>query len=282
MDQGLAARGSALMGVLNATPDSFYDGGQYASDEHARARVDQLLAEGADLIDIGGESTRPRATPVPAEEQLARIEPAVRYALERNAVVSIDTTLPQVADRMLALGAHAINDISCLSNPELARVCAAHQATLILMHSRGAMQKMSGFSRYPDDGYGDVVADVLAEWRAARDRALGEGLSKEQVWLDPGLGFAKNARHSFELLRGLSRLAGEGVPVVVGASRKSFIAALDGAPAEKRLGGSVAAALMAVELGASVLRVHDVHDVRQALLVARGIRRGLPREVARV
>jgi dihydropteroate synthase len=215
---------------------------------------------------------------VPAEEQIARIEPAVRYALSRGAVVSIDTTSPSVAERMLALGAHAVNDISCLADPELARVCARHGASLILMHARGAMQNMAGFSRYPDDAYGDVVADVLAEWRAARDRAVAQGLGKNQVFLDPGLGFAKNARHSFELLRGLERFSSEGVPVVVGASRKSFISAVDDAPPSERLGGSIAAALLAVERGASVLRVHDVRAVHQALVVARGIRKGISSE----
>lgn len=266
------------MGVLNLTPDSFYDGGQYATDEQVRTRIDQLLAEGADLIDIGGESSRPRATPVPADQQIARIEGAVRYALARAAVVSIDTTDPVVADRMLGLGAHAINDISCLADPELARACAQHGASLILMHARGAMQNMSGFSRYPDNAYSDVVDEVLVEWRAARDRAVAQGLSREQVLLDPGLGFSKNARHSFEILRGLERFSKEGVPVVVGASRKSFITAVDDVPPGRRLGGSIAAALLAVERGASVLRVHDVHEVHQALLVARGIRRGVSAE----
>lgn len=272
------ARGSALMGVLNLTPDSFYDGGVYASDEQARTQIDRLLVEHADLIDIGGESSRPQAKPVPAEEQIARIEPAVRYALSRGAVVSIDTTSPLVAERMLGLGAHAVNDISCLADPELAGVCARHGASLILMHARGAMQNMPGFSRYPDDAYADVVGEVLGEWRVARDRAISRGLSKDQVLLDPGIGFAKNARHSFELLRGLERFSKEGVPVVVGASRKSFISAVDDAPPSERLGGSIAAALLAVDRGASVLRVHDVRAVHQALMVARGIRRGISAE----
>ncbi len=269
------------MGVLNATPDSFYDGGWHASVDRARARIDELLAQGAEILDIGGESSRPGAAPVPADEQIARIEPAVRYAVSRSAAVSIDTTDPVVADRMLGLGAELINDISCLANADLARVCALHGASLVLMHARGPMQNMAGFSRYPDDAYGDVVGDVLTEWRRARDRAVGQGLGREEVWLDPGLGFGKNARHSFELLRGLDRLRGEGVPIVVGPSRKSFIAAVDDVPPGARLGGTIAAALLAVEHGASVLRVHDVHDVQQALLVARGIRRGLPQEVAR-
>jgi dihydropteroate synthase len=246
--------------------------------EAARQRVDQLLADGAELLDIGGESSRPGALPVPAAEQIARIQPLVEYACARGALVSVDTTDPVVAERMLGLGAQVINDISCLADADLAQVCAEHGATLILMHSRGPMQQMTGFSRYPEHGYGDVVADVLSEWRAARERALARGLARERVFFDPGLGFNKNARHSYELLRGLSAFRGEGVPIVVGASRKSFIAAVDQAPPEARLGGSIAAALLAVENGATVLRVHDVREVNQALRVARSIKHGLARE----
>jgi dihydropteroate synthase len=264
------------MGVLNVTPDSFFDGGQHASAEGARRHVDVLLAAGADIVDIGGESSRPGAAPVPAMEQIERIEPAVRHALASGALVSIDTTDPVVADRMLELGAELINDISCLADPELARVCARHEKTLILMHARGAMQGMSGFSDYPDDAYGsDVVAQVLGEWRAAASLATRQGLEASRIWFDPGLGFNKNARQSFELLRGLSRFRAVGTPVVVGASRKSFIAAVDRKPPEERLGGSIAAALLAVERGASVLRVHDVAEVHQALVVARAIQGGL-------
>ncbi|MGC4092604.1 MAG: dihydropteroate synthase [Polyangiaceae bacterium] len=268
------------MGVLNVTPDSFYDGGRYLDESSAFARVDQLLADGADIIDIGGESSRPGAPPVAAAEQLARIEPALRHALSRGALTSIDTTDPVVAERALSLGAHAVNDISCLADSDLARVCARHSATLVLMHSRGPMQHMAGFSNYPDDAYGDVVLDVLTEWRTARDRAVAQGLLASSVWLDPGIGFAKNARQSFALLQGLSRFTSEGVPLVVGASRKSFMAAVDAAPPTERLGGSIAAALLAVSSGASVLRVHDVREVRQALAVARAIERGLGAEAA--
>jgi dihydropteroate synthase len=137
------------------------------------------------------------------------------------------------------------------------------------MHSRGPMSKQAGFSLYPDSGYGDVVAEVRAEWRAARERAVEAGLPPADVWFDPGLGFAKNARQSFELLARLDELTEEGVPVVVGASRKSFLASLDGSPPARRLGGSIAAGLVAVERGAAVLRVHDVWEARQALDVAR-------------
>lgn len=271
LHQGISARGAALMGVLNVTPDSFYDGGRHATEERAFAHIHALLEAGADIIDIGGESSRPGSTPVPAAEQLARITPAVHHALARGAVVSVDTTDPVVADRMLAAGAHLVNDVSCLADVELARVTARHGATLLLMHSRGSMAAMKGFSAYPEHAYGDVVEDVLAEWRAARDRAVAAGMPRERVWLDPGIGFGKSARHSFAVLHGLRRFTGEGVPVVVGASRKSFINLVDHAPPEERLGGTIAASLLAVQNGATVLRVHDVREVRQALAVARAI-----------
>jgi dihydropteroate synthase len=236
--------------------------------------VDELCRQGADIIDIGGESSRPRAEPVAPSEQLSRVGGAIAAAVARGALVSIDTTSPEVAERALSLGAAIVNDVSCLADTDLARVTARHGGVLVLMHARGSMRQMAGFSRYDDAAYGDVVSDVLEEWRAARDRALAAGLERDAVWMDPGLGFAKNARHSFALLSGLERLCGEGVPVVVGASRKSFIGSVDDAPAERRLGGSLAAALLAVEKGASVLRVHDVGETRQALAVARVIREG--------
>jgi dihydropteroate synthase len=281
VSQSRAERGAAVMGVLNVTPDSFYDGGRYLGADSARARVDALIEAGADIIDIGGESSRPGAPKVPTEEQIERIDAALSHAVARSQLVSVDTTEPAVADYALSRGAACVNDVSCLADSELARVCARHSATLIVMHARGPMQHMAGFSEYPDDAYGDVVEDVLLEWRAARDRAVREGLARESIWLDPGIGFAKNARQSFELLRGLPRLVSEGVPVVVGASRKSFIASVDAAPPEARLGGSIAAALSALARGASVLRVHDVRETRQALLVARRIERAADREVAR-
>ena len=202
VSQSRAERGAAVMGVLNATPDSFYDGGRYLGAESARARVDALIEAGADIIDIGGESSRPGAPKVSAEEQIERIDAALSHAVARSQLVSVDTTEPAVADYALSRGAACVNDVSCLADSELARVCARHSATLIVMHARGAMQHMAGFSEYPDDAYGDVVEDVLLEWRAARDRALREGLSRESIWLDPGIGFAKNARQSFELPEG--------------------------------------------------------------------------------
>jgi dihydropteroate synthase len=257
------------MGVVNATPDSFHDGGLYLAPEASRAHVARLVREGADVLDIGGESTRPGSVPVSAAEQIERVDAALACAARTDAIVSIDTTNPRVAEHALERGARIVNDVSCLANPDLARVAARAGAVLVLMHSREPMSSLSGFSVYPDDAYDDVVEDVLAEWRRARDLAVEQGLPRDDVWLDPGIGFAKNARQSFELLRRLGELTEEGVPVVVGPSRKSFIAAVDDAPPSERLGGTIAACLAAVSGGASMLRIHDVQAVAQAVAVAR-------------
>ncbi len=269
VDHACRARGVALMGVLNVTPDSFYDGGRYTDVGAATARLDQLVTEGADIVDVGAESSRPGAAPVEPNEQIARLEPVVRHAVqEAQALVSIDTTSPAVAERMLQLGAHAINDVSCLANTRLARVAAQHQAALIIMHARGDLGSMSGFSEYPEDAYQDVVADTLNEWTEARDRAVSAGMSAEAVLLDPGIGFAKNARQSFVILRRLVEFRRSGARVVVGPSRKSFIAAVDPNPPGHRLGGTIAACLLCYQRGAAVLRVHDVGAIRQAVAVA--------------
>ena len=260
------------MGVLNVTPDSFFDGGQHDSASAAARRIDQLVNDGADVLDLGAESTRPGASAIPAQEQIARLEPALRHALRTGVLVSIDTASPVVARHALGLGAHLINDVSCLADADLARACAEHGAPLVIMHSRGPAASMAGFSVYPDTGYDNVVEDVRREWRSARDRAIAAGMAAEDVYFDPGLGFAKNANQSYTLLAQLARFQSEGV-IVVGPSRKSFIAAVDGTPPDQRLGGSVAASLLAVARGAAVVRVHDVHEVRQALRVAAVIER---------
>jgi dihydropteroate synthase len=253
------------MGVLNVTPDSFFDGGQYGTAPAAQQRIDELAAQGADLLDLGAESTRPGAVAIPAAEQIARLELALRYALTTGILVSIDTANPAVAQYALGLGAHLVNDASCLADSALAKACAEYAAPLIIMHSRGTPSTMAGLALY-----GDVIEDVRREWRAAKERALGQGLSPSDVYFDPGLGFAKNARQSFALLSGLARFQSEGL-MVVGPSRKSFIASLDGAPPGERLGGSVAAALSAAARGAAIVRVHDVREVRQALRVSRAV-----------
>jgi dihydropteroate synthase len=255
------------MGVCNVTPDSFSDGGEFLERDRARARVEALIAEGADLVDIGGESTRPGARPVPAEEQLERVLDLVRWASERTCV-SIDTTSPAVAAACLDAGAHAVNDVSLLADPELARVTAGSGAALILSHARASQEAMAGFGGWPLSAYDDVVRDVLADWERAAARALELGLPREALVMDPGLGFSKASRHSFELLRRapeLVRAMGE-VPVLVGASRKSFLTLVDrGAEPGERLGASLAAAVYAARSGVRVVRVHDVRATCQAI-----------------
>jgi dihydropteroate synthase len=255
------------MGVCNVTPDSFSDGGSYFEPAAARERVDALLAEGADIVDVGGESTRPGAPPVPAEEQIHRVLEVVRYASELGACVSVDTADAAVATACLDAGASVVNDASSLRDPTLAAAVATARAAYVLMHTRGTPQEMVGFSRYPDGGYADVVEDVCSEWESAAERARSVGVPRDAMVMDPGLGFAKNARQSEELLARLPEIVGRvGVPVAVGASRKSFLVAGEPSVAPRhRLGASVAAALCAAESGAAVLRVHDVLATRQAI-----------------
>ena len=267
LDRARAARGVALMGICNVTPDSFSDGGRYLAPGAARQRVDQLIEEGVDVVDVGGESTRPGAQPVPAHEQIARVRDVVRYAAGRGACVSVDTTNADVAAACLEAGASAVNDVSCMRDPTLADVVGAAGAALVLMHARGTPEQMRGFGQYPPGGYADIVRDVCAEWESAAQRASSRGVPRQAMIMDPGLGFAKNAVHSAELLARLAEIvATVGVPVAVGASRKSFLTLVDAAAAPtERLGASVAAALHAARAGAAVLRIHDVRATRQAL-----------------
>lgn len=276
-DRGCDKRGLSLMGVCNVTPDSFSDGGRYLDPREARARVDQLLAEGADIVDIGGESTRPGAEPVSAKEQLARVLDVVKYAADRGACVSIDTTSPEVAAACLDAGACVVNDVSCLREDDLAKVVASSGAAIIIMHTRGAQAEMRGFSEYPDDAYGDdVVETVIQEWRMAAVRAKAAGLADLAIWMDPGLGFAKNARQSMELLRQVRRFAVLDNRVVIGASRKSFLRLADPeAGPDDRLGASIAAAVHA-SWTANMLRVHDVRATAQAIDLARLMQRKEP------
>ena len=242
----VARRGVAIMGVCNVTPDSFSDGGRFLGSDRARAHIEELIAEGADIVDIGGESTRPGSKPVPAREQLARVLDVVRWAAERTCV-SIDTTSPEVAAACLDAGAAAVNDVSLLADPELASVAAGSGATLILSHARAPQANMTGFGGWPLSAYDDIVRDVLADWERAAEVASSRGLPREALVMDPGLGFSKASRHSFELLRRSRELvsamdARGGVPVLVGASRKSFLTLVDrdAQPADRigRLGRS--------------------------------------------
>jgi dihydropteroate synthase len=266
-----------LMGILNRTPDSFSDGGRWLDDAAALARVDAMIEQGAAIVDVGAESTRPGAPAIGDAEQLDRLGDVVRLTAARGVLVSIDTTSPVVAERALRDGAAIVNSVSLEPAAELGALAAAHGAALVLMHSRGAMAAMAGFSVHPEDAYVDVVADVAREWSRAAERALGAGLPREALILDPGLGFFKSARQSIELCARLDELCALGFPVLVGPSRKSFVAriAADGhepAPPSQRLGGSVAATLACVERGAAIVRTHDVAPIKQALAVAAALR----------
>ncbi len=259
------------MGICNVTPDSFSDGGRFLAPEAARARIDELLAEGADFVDIGGESTKPGARPIPAGEQIARVLDVVRYAVSAGACVSVDTGNAEVAAACLDQGACLINDVSCLRESSLASAVARAGAALILMHTRGLPQEMRDFGSYPADGYKDVVRETCAEWWSAAQRARSLGVPADAIVMDPGLGFAKSAQQSGELLARLREIVeAVDVPVAVGASRKSFLTAVDpGAAPEQRLGASIAAALHAARSGVAILRVHDVRATRQAVDLAR-------------
>jgi dihydropteroate synthase len=265
------------MGVCNRTPDSFFDGGRFLEDAAASSLVARLVAEGAQIVDIGAESTRPGASPVCADEQIARIGGLVRASAAAGAVVSVDTTSPIVAEWALGEGARIVNTVSLEPAGELGAIAARHGASLVLMHCRGSMTEMRGYSVYADDAYDDVVSAVAREWSAAAERALASGLPREDLVFDPGLGFAKNARQSVELCARLDELVALGFPVLVGPSRKSFLArvaagdAEELAPPAERLGGTIAAVLACVARGAAIVRVHDVAPVKQALAVAAAI-----------
>jgi len=256
-----------LMGVLNVTPDSFSDGGRYFACDQALARAMELLEEGADLLDVGGESSRPGAQPVPMDEELRRVLPLIEAVRKRSEVpLSIDTYKAGTARAALEAGANIINDITALSDPEMATVAAQHQAGLILMHMQGNPQTMQ---KKPE--YSDLFAEVISYLRAAVERALAAGVSSQSIAVDPGIGFGKTTDHNLRLLNGLSRIAELGYPVLVGPSRKRFIGELTGQEVSNRLFGTLAATALAVDAGARIIRIHDVAPVRQAVRVAEAV-----------
>ena len=257
------------MGVLNVTPDSFFDGGRWQGEAGLR-RFDELVDEGAAIVDIGGESTRPGAAPVPAAEQIERIGPVLEYAFARHQVLlTVDTTSVEVAEFALKSGAAAINDVSCLADRKMAKMVSEFSAGLIIMHTRGPMCLMPGFSEVPEQSYVDVVADVRNEWATAREMAIAQGLCSDDIVFDPGVGFWKSARHSLTLLQRIGEFSELDVPIIIGPSRKSFLTLVDPVPPELRLGGSIAACLHAARNGAHAVRVHDVLATKQALALDR-------------
>ncbi len=263
--------GFSLMGVVNVTPDSFSDGGRFLDADAAIAHGRRLAREGADVLDVGGESTRPKgkvygegALPVSEDEELRRVLPVVERLAASGATVSIDTVKPGVARAALEAGARVVNDVSAFrSAPEMAGVVAEAGADCCLMHMLGDPRTMQA-----DPRYDDVVSDVKAFLEERVAFAVSEGVPEERILLDPGIGFGKTLEHNLELLRRLDELVAIGRPVVVGTSRKSFLGAITGREVGQRLPGTIATNVLALERGATVFRVHEVSPVRDALKVA--------------
>jgi dihydropteroate synthase len=249
------------MGVLNVTPDSFSDGGQFLQTDRAVERGLEMAEAGADIIDIGGESTRPNAAPVGADEELRRIIPVVeRLSVERRAcLVSVDTTKAVVAERALAAGAHIVNDISALRfDARMAEVVRAHSAGLVVMHMQGTPQTMQ-----VNPHYDDVAREVKEFLRERVNAAETAGIARERIAIDPGIGFGKTLEHNLQLLMRLDEFRELGLPLLVGVSRKSFIGKVLGKETDERIWGTAAAVAWSVAQGANIVRVHDVAEMRQ-------------------
>jgi dihydropteroate synthase len=253
------------MGVLNVTPDSFSDGGRFLEPEAALAHAKRMAEEGADVIDIGGESTRPGSEPVGEEEELRRVLPVLEsLSGQVRLPLSIDTSKARVAYAALELGAAFVNDVSALrGDARMAETVARSSAEVCLMHMRGDPKGMQD-----DPRYGDVVSEVKAFLEERLAFAMGEGIAEERIWLDPGIGFGKTLEHNLVLLRRLDEIVAIGRPVLIGASRKSFLGTLTGRSESDRAAGTTAANVIAFERGASMFRVHDVAATRDALAVA--------------
>jgi len=252
------------MGVLNVTPDSFSDGGLFLEPGPAVAHGRRLVAEGAAILDVGGESTRPGAAPVAVDQELWRVMPVIEGLAGEAARISIDTTKAAVAREALAAGATIVNDVSAFRfDPDLAGVTADAGADCCLMHMLGEPRTMQA-----DPRYDDVVSEVRAFLEERLAFAVAQGIPEERVWLDPGIGFGKTVEHNLELLRRLDEIATIGRPLVIGTSRKSFLGKITGRSEGDRLPGTIATSVLAWERGATVFRVHDVAPVRDALAVA--------------
>ncbi|HKU92246.1 MAG TPA: dihydropteroate synthase [Sphingomicrobium sp.] len=258
-----------VMGIVNVTPDSFSDGGQFADAESATSAGADMAAQGAAIIDIGGESTRPGAKLVWEGDEIERIVPVIRQLAAGGAAVSADTRKAEVMSAALEAGARMINDVSAMTYDERAgEIVAAARVPLVLMHHQGAPETMQD-----DPRYDDVLVEVYLWLEDRIGAAEAAGIARERILIDPGFGFGKNVAHNLELMNGLALLHSLGCPIVVGASRKRTIGALSNeAPADKRLAGSIAFALKAVEQGAQIVRVHDVFETVQALRVWRGLK----------
>lgn len=261
-----------IMGILNVTPDSFSDGGQFFSIDKALAHAEEMVREGADIIDVGGESTRPGGSgTVKVEEELRRVVPVVERLAKMSVPISVDTTKAEVARAAIEAGAEIVNDISGLRfDPQVADVAARTRSALVLMHSRGTLETMHRLEPVPD-----IMAEVTSSLRQSILEAEGRGVSRESIAIDPGIGFSKSQEQNLQLLAKLDALVREfsEFPMLVGTSRKSFLGRLlDGAPAEERLQATMATVTAAVLKGAAIVRVHDVRAARETVLVADAIK----------
>jgi dihydropteroate synthase len=250
------------MGVVNVTPDSFSDGGKFFDAKAAVAHARRLAEEGADILDIGGESSRPGALPVSIAEELDRVLPVLEGLKGIEKPLSVDTRRPEVMQAALRAGASMINDIEALQAPGALQAMAKAQCAVCLMHMKGEPATMQQEPRYDD-----VVGEVLGFLGSRVQAALHAGIARERIVADPGFGFGKTAAHNFELLRRLEEFSALGVPLLAGWSRKSTLGKLTGRPAGERLAGSLAAALLALQAGATILRVHDVKETRDVVAV---------------
>lgn len=259
---------TALMGVVNVTPDSFYAGSRRLEPDEALAFARELVEEGASIVDFGGESTRPGARPVEVEEEIRRVVPVIaRLRPSTRALISVDTRRAAVAEQALDAGADIVNDVSALADPRMAEVVARASAGLVLMHMKGTPATMQ-----VSPSYRDVVAEVKEYLRRAIEKAESSGIPGDSILVDPGIGFGKTLEHNLTLLHHLSSLSQLSKPILVGTSRKSFLGhILSGGP-EDRLLGTAASVACAVLLGASVVRVHDVREMRQVAAVADAIK----------
>lgn len=261
-----------VMGILNVTPDSFSDGGDFISPERAIIHAEQMSLDGVDIIDIGGESTRPGAMAVSEQEELDRVIPIIEAIKQRlSVIVSIDTNKPVVMREAVAAGAGLINDVMALQAPGAIEMASKLNVPVCLMHMQGEPRTMQ---QNPE--YVDVVSDVISFFQQRIDECVAVGISKKRLLLDPGFGFGKTLEHNLSLLKDLGEFLRTGLPLLIGISRKSMIGSLlDDAPVDDRLYGSLAAAVLAVDKGASIIRVHDVRPTVDALRVVNAVRYGV-------
>lgn len=256
-----------VMGILNITPDSFSDGGKYRLLEHALEQVESMIADGANIIDIGGESTRPGAADVSAEDELARVIPVLKAIKQRfDVLVSIDTSKASVMSAAIAAGADIINDVRALQNDGCLAAVANSNAPVCLMHMQGLPRSMQN-----SPSYIDVISDIMVFFQQRIDACLAAGIARERIILDPGFGFGKTLEQNFHLLANMSKFSQLGLPILAGLSRKSMIGNLLNRDVEQRLAGSVSAAIIAAQHGAHIIRVHDVQATVDALKVLQAV-----------